>query len=76
MEQDQVRTLLVAGASRARIVVAIAKRCRLAHTQWHSATIAQVMHVLDVDILTAEALVSEYIAVGNLSGDWKTIIGK
>ena len=74
-EVDEVRKLLTEGATQMRIVVAIAMRCGVHYgKRWRSATIAQVMHILHVDILTARALVSEYAGVESLNGDWKRIL--
>jgi hypothetical protein len=57
---DKVRKLLTEGASRPKIVVAIMLRCRANHKKWVSAAIAQTARVLDISILHARALVSEY----------------
>lgn len=57
---DEVRKLLTEGASRPRIVLAIAKRCKAEGGNWIAATVAQTAAVLDCGVLNARALVSEY----------------
>ncbi len=74
---DEVRKLLTEGATRARIVVAIANRCVAVQKSYvfgQHAAIAQVMHVLKVDVLTARALVTEHMA--DLNGNWKMLLDK
>ena len=74
---DEVRKLLIAGATRARIVTAIAKRCVAVQKSFvfaQHAAIAQAMHVLDVDVLTAWALVTEHMA--DLNGNWEMLLDK
>jgi len=77
---DEVRQLLINGASTPRIVVAIMKRCqkkfgtdRRFGRDWMRAAIAQTAEVLDLPMVHARALVSEYAPV-TLSCNWKKIL--
>ena len=76
---DEVRKLLTERATRPRIVFAIMRRCRKVdpsdHIKWIGASITQVAHVLDIPMVNAHALVTEYYATG-LTGDWKKILDK
>lgn len=61
---DEVRQLLIDGATTPRIVLAIMQRCKKENPQtWIRASIAQVAAVKDIPVVYARALVSEYSGV-------------